>query len=165
MAAPPYDHFKKLLLLGDSGVGKTSLLLRFSDIPIGIDLSVKTIEMDNEWVKLQICDTNSQERLFKKITRACYEAADGILLVYDVTNESSFQHVRDWIRKNIHSSSNNVKKVLVGNKADMDDESKRAVSRARGQTLADVCDIMFLETSAKTNKNVEDVFFALASCT
>ncbi|KAM5572643.1 ras-related protein RAB1BV [Rosa sericea] len=163
MAVPTHNHFRKLLLLGDNGVGKTSLFLRFLDIPIGIDLSLKTIEMDDEWVKLQICDTTGRQRLYKKITRACYQAADGIWLVYDVTNESSFEHVKEWIRKNIHSCSNNVNKILVGNKADMDDESKRVVPRCRGQALADACGIMFLETSAKTNKNVEDVFFALAS--
>ncbi|XP_062028878.1 ras-related protein RAB1BV-like [Rosa rugosa] len=140
----------KLLLLGDNGIGKTSLFLRFLDIPIGIDLILKTIEMDDEWVKLQICDTTGRQRLYKKVTRACYlQAADGILLVYDVTNELSFEHVKEWVRKNIHSCSNNVNKILVGNKVDM--------------ALADACGIMFLETSAKTNKNVEDVFFAIAS--
>ncbi|KAL6174614.1 hypothetical protein ACLB2K_051260 [Fragaria x ananassa] len=142
MAVPPNHPFKKLLIVGDKGVGMTSLLLRFSDIPIaGIELGVKTIELGNELPELA--------------------TVDGILLMYDVTNELSFEH----ILKDMHNFPKNVKKILVGNKADVDDESKRAVRRRRGETLADIYDIMFLETSAKNNKNVEDVFFALASST
>ncbi|KAL6182103.1 hypothetical protein ACLB2K_043526 [Fragaria x ananassa] len=142
MAVPPNHPFKKLLIVGDKGVGKTNLLLRFSDIPVaGIELGVKTIELGNELPELA--------------------TADGILLMYDVTNELSFEH----ILKYMHNFPKNVKKILVGNKADMDDESKRAVRRRRGQTLADIYEIMFLETSAETNKNVEDVFFALALST
>ncbi|XP_004292259.1 PREDICTED: ras-related protein RABE1a-like [Fragaria vesca subsp. vesca] len=168
--AAPHDHFIKLLLLGDSGVGKTSLLLRLSDKPfnasfmttIGIDFSVKTIELDGERVKLQIWDTAGQER-FRTITRGYYKAAKGILLVYDITSESSFNHIRDWIRdmEEKHPPTVNVKKILVGNKGDMG-ESQRAVSKSRGQALADEYWIKFFETSARTKMNVEEVFFALA---
>ncbi|GAB2234069.1 hypothetical protein Droror1_Dr00003306 [Drosera rotundifolia] len=85
----------------------------------------------------------------------------GILLVYDVTDESSFNNIRNWIRNIEQHASDNVNKILVGNKADMD-ESKRAVPTAKGQALADEYGIKFFETSAKTNLNVEEVFFSIA---
>ncbi|XP_026657577.1 ras-related protein RABE1c-like isoform X3 [Phoenix dactylifera] len=85
----------------------------------------------------------------------------GILLVYDVTDESSFNNIRNWIRQIEQHASDNVNKILVGNKADMD-ENKRAVSTSQGQMLADEYGIKFFETSAKTNFNVEQVFFSIA---
>ncbi|XP_054794392.1 ras-related protein RABE1c-like isoform X1 [Prosopis cineraria] len=193
MAAPPararadYDYLIKLLLIGDSGawhlsshhftkcvirslkgVGKSCLLLRFSDgsfttsfiTTIGIDFKIRTIELDGKRIKLQIWDTAGQER-FRTITTAYYRGAMGILLVYDVTDESSFNNIRNWIRNIEQHASDNVNKVLVGNKADMD-ESKRAVSTSKGQALADEYGIKFFETSAKTNLNVEEVFFSIA---
>ncbi|CAN1275103.1 Ras-related protein RABE1c [Linum perenne] len=174
MAAPPararadYDYLIKLLLIGDSGVGKSCLLLRFSDgsfttsfiTTIGIDFKIRTIELDGKRIKLQIWDTAGQER-FRTITTAYYRGAMGILLVYDVTDESSFNNIRNWIRNIEQHASDNVNKILVGNKADMD-ESKRAVPTAKGQALADEYGIKFFETSAKTNLNVEEVFFSIA---
>ncbi|KAK8454013.1 hypothetical protein SEVIR_5G379900v4 [Setaria viridis] len=158
MAAPPararadYDYLIKLLLIGDSGVGKSCLLLRFSDgsfttsfiTTIGIDFKIRTIELDGKRVKLQIWDTAGQER-FRTITTAYYRGAMGILLVYDVTDESSFNNIRNWIRNIEQHASDNVNKILVGNKADMD-ESKRAVPTAKGQALADEYGIKFFET-------------------
>ncbi|KAJ0547398.1 putative small GTP-binding protein [Helianthus anomalus] len=175
MAAPPvraradYDYLIKLLLIGDSGVGKSCLLLRFSDgsfttsfiTTIGIDFKIRTIELDGKRIKLQIWDTAGQER-FRTITTAYYRGAMGILLVYDVTDESSFNNIRNWIRNIEQHASDNVNKILVGNKADMD-ESKRAVPTAKGQALADEYGIKFFETSAKTNLNVEQVFFSIAT--
>ncbi|PKA51925.1 Ras-related protein RABE1c [Apostasia shenzhenica] len=196
MAAPPararadYDYLIKLLLIGDSGVGKSCLLLRFSDgsfttsfiTTIGIDFKIRTIELDGKRIKLQIWDTAGQER-FRTITTAYYRGAMGILLVYDVTDESSFNNIRNWIRNIEQHASDNVNKILVGNKADMD-ESKRAVPTSKGQALADEYGIKFFETvssrkqarlfvelsplkkfltqSAKTNLNVEQVFFSIA---
>ncbi|CAN0854018.1 Ras-related protein RABE1c [Linum grandiflorum] len=149
-------------------VGKSCLLLRFSDgsfttsfiTTIGIDFKIRTIELDGKRIKLQIWDTAGQER-FRTITTAYYRGAMGILLVYDVTDESSFNNIRNWIRNIEQHASDNVNKVLVGNKADMD-ESKRAVPTAKGQALADEYGIKFFETSAKTNLNVEEVFFSIA---
>ncbi|OAY65960.1 Ras-related protein RABE1c [Ananas comosus] len=152
MAAPPararadYDYLIKLLLIGDSGVGKSCLLLRFSDgsfttsfiTTIGIDFKIRTIELDGKRIKLQIWDTAGQER-FRTITT----------------------DIRNWIRNIEQHASDNVNKILVGNKADMD-ESKRAVPTAKGQALADEYGIKFFETSAKTNLNVEQVFFSIA---
>ncbi|CAA0829784.1 Ras-related small GTP-binding family protein [Striga hermonthica] len=174
MAAPPararadYDYLIKLLLIGDSGVGKSCLLLRFSDgsfttsfiTTIGIDFKIRTVELDGKRIKLQIWDTAGQER-FRTITTAYYRGAMGILLVYDVTDESSFNNIRNWIRNIEQHASDNVNKILVGNKADMD-ESKRAVPTSKGQALADEYGIKFFETSAKTNMNVEEVFFSIA---
>ncbi|XP_062187649.1 ras-related protein RABE1c-like [Phragmites australis] len=173
MAAGPsrsrgdYDHLIKMLLIGDSGVGKSCLLLRFSDdtfttsfiTTIGIDFKVRTVELDGKRVKLQIWDTAGQER-FRTITTAYYRGAMGILLVYDVTDESSFNNIRNWVRNIEQHASDNVNKILVGNKVDMD--AKRVVSTAQGQKLADEYGMQFFETSAKTNQNVEQVFFTIA---
>ncbi|KAL9297441.1 hypothetical protein ACSQ67_023337 [Phaseolus vulgaris] len=150
------------------GVGKSCLLLRFSDgsfttsfiTTIGIDFKIRTIELDGKRIKLQIWDTAGQER-FRTITTAYYRGAMGILLVYDVTDEASFNNIRNWIRNIEQHASDNVNKILVGNKADMD-ESKRAVPTSKGQALADEYGIKFFETSAKTNMNVEEVFFSIA---
>ncbi|KAF7154701.1 hypothetical protein RHSIM_Rhsim01G0224800 [Rhododendron simsii] len=155
-------------LLTELGVGKSCLLLRFSDgsfttsfiTTIGIDFKIRTIELDGKRIKLQIWDTAGQER-FRTITTAYYRGAMGILLVYDVTDESSFNNIRNWIRNIEQHASDNVNKILVGNKADMD-ESKRAVPTSKGQALADEYGIQFFETSAKTNLNVEQVFFSIA---
>lgn len=166
-ARADYDHLIKLLMIGDSGVGKSCLLLRFVDdsfttsfiTTIGIDFKIRTIELDGKRIKLQIWDTAGQER-FRTITTAYYRGAMGILLIYDVTDESSFNNIRNWIRNIEQHAADNVNKILVGNKADMD-ESKRAVPTARGQALADEYGIKFFETSARTNLNVEQVFFAI----
>ncbi|CAN8257250.1 unnamed protein product [Cochlearia groenlandica] len=174
MAAAPararsdYDYLVKLLLIGDSGVGKSCLLLRFSDdtfttsfiTTIGIDFKIRTVELDGKRIKLQIWDTAGQER-FRTITTAYYRGAMGILLVYDVTDESSFNNIRNWMKNIEQHASDNVNKILVGNKADMD-ESKRAIPTAKGQALADEYGIKFFETSAKTNLNVESVFLSIA---
>jgi Ras-related protein Rab-8A len=109
-----------------------------------IDFKIRTIELDNKRIKLQIWDTAGQER-FRTITTAYYRGAMGILLVYDVTDESSFNNIRNWIRNIEQHASDNVNKILVGNKADMD-ESKRAVPTAKGQALADEFGIKFFET-------------------
>lgn len=124
-----------------------------------IDFKIRTIELDGKRIKLQIWDTAGQER-FRTITTAYYRGAMGILLVYDVTDESSFNNIRNWIRNIEQHASDNVNKILVGNKADMD-ESKRAVPTSKGQALADEYGIKFFETSAKTNLNVEEVFFSI----
>jgi len=163
-----YDFLIKLLLIGDSGVGKSCLLLRFSDdsfttsfiTTIGIDFKIKTIELDNKRIKLQIWDTAGQER-FRTITTAYYRGAMGILLVYDVTDEQSFQNIRNWIRNIEQHAADNVDKILVGNKCDM--ISEKVVETSRGQVLADEYNIKFFETSAKSNINVVEGFTAIAT--
>jgi len=162
-----YDFLIKLLLIGDSGVGKSCLLLRFSDdqftqsfiTTIGIDFKIKTIELDGKRIKLQIWDTAGQER-FRTITTAYYRGAMGILLIYDVTDEHSFNNIRNWIRNIEQHAAANVNRVLIGNKADMTADKK--VETSRGQTLADEYGIKFFEASAKTNLNVVEAFTSIA---
>ncbi|KAI9721026.1 MAG: GTPase Ypt2 [Candelaria pacifica] len=163
-----YDFLIKLLLIGDSGVGKSCCLLRFSEdsftpsfiTTIGIDFKIRTIELDGKRVKLQIWDTAGQER-FRTITTAYYRGAMGILLVYDVTDERSFNNIRTWFSNVEQHATEGVNKILIGNKCDW--EEKRAVSTERGQQLADELNIPFLEVSAKSNINVEKAFYNLAA--
>ncbi|GIM15586.1 hypothetical protein Vretimale_18322 [Volvox reticuliferus] len=165
---PDYDALIKLLLVGDSGVGKSCLLLRFTDdmftssfiTTIGIDFKIKKVDVDGKIVKLQIWDTAGQER-FRTITSAYYRGAQGIILVYDITDEASFNNVRNWMRNIEQHASDNVNKILVGNKLDLAEE-KRVVSTARGQALADEFGFRFYETSAKDNVHVEEAFIAVA---
>eukprot|EP00690_Seculamonas_sp_ecuadoriensis_P001621 EC815085.1.p2 GENE.EC815085.1~~EC815085.1.p2 ORF type:complete len:205 (+),score=97.36 EC815085.1:36-650(+) len=160
------DCLIKLLLIGDSGVGKSCLLLRFSDntfttsfiTTIGIDFKIKTIELDGKKVKLQIWDTAGQER-FRTITTAYYRGAMGILLVYDVTDESSFTNVRQWMRNIEQHASKNVDKILIGNKCDL---PNRTVATEKGEALARDFNISFMETSAKNNINVDHAFIEIA---
>jgi Ras-related protein Rab-8A len=162
-----YDYLIKLLLIGDSGVGKSCLLLRFSDdsftpsfiTTIGIDFKIRTIELEGKRIKLQIWDTAGQER-FRTITTAYYRGAMGILLVYDVTDEKSFNNIRNWIRNIEQHATESVNKMLIGNKSDMID--KKVIETARGKALADEYGIRFLETSAKTGAGVEEAFITLA---
>merc|ERR1712110_358768 len=154
---PAYDYLIKLLLIGDSGVGKSCLLLRFSDdsftpsfiTTIGIDFKIRTIELDGRRIKLQIWDTAGQER-FRTITTAYYRGAMGILLVYDVTDEKSFGNIRNRIRNIEQHATESVNKMLIGNKCDMVD--KKVIETERGQALADEYNIKFMETSAKNIK-------------
>uniref|UniRef100_A0A3Q3AIS8 small monomeric GTPase n=1 Tax=Kryptolebias marmoratus TaxID=37003 RepID=A0A3Q3AIS8_KRYMA len=160
--AKTYDYLFKLLLIGDSGVGKTCLLFRFSEdafnttfiSTIGIDFKIRTVELDGKKIKLQIWDTAGQER-FRTITTAYYRGAMGIMLVYDITNEKSFDNIKNWIRNIEEHASSDVEKMVLGNKCDMND--KRQVSKERGEKLAIDYGIKFLETSAKSSINVEEV--------
>ncbi|KAK5092939.1 GTP-binding protein [Exophiala xenobiotica] len=162
-----YDFLVKLLLVGDSGVGKSCCLLRFSEdsftpsfiTTIGIDFKIRTIDLDGKRVKLQIWDTAGQER-FRTITTAYYRGAMGILLVYDVTDRKSFENIRTWFSNVEQHASEGVNKILIGNKCDW--EEKRQVTTEEGQGLADELDIPFMEVSAKTNINIENAFYRLA---
>lgn len=143
------------------------MLFRFSEdafnstfiSTIGIDFKIRTIELDGKKIKLQIWDTAGQER-FRTITTAYYRGAMGIMLVYDITNEKSFDNIKNWIRNIEEHASADVEKMVLGNKCDMND--KRQVSRERGEQLAIEYGIKFMETSAKASINVEDAFFTLA---
>uniref|UniRef100_A0A3B3UAS6 Ras-related protein Rab-13 n=1 Tax=Poecilia latipinna TaxID=48699 RepID=A0A3B3UAS6_9TELE len=188
--AKTYDYLFKLLLIGDSGVGKTCVLFRFSEdafnstfiSTIGIDFKIRTIELDGKKIKLQIWDTAGQER-FRTITTAYYRGAMGIMLVYDITNEKSFDNIKNWIRNIEEHASSDVERMVLGNKCDVND--KRQVSKDRGEKvriagmswclffffpcivsdffssepvqLALEYGIKFMETSAKANINVENV--------
>ena len=156
--------FSQLLLIGDSGVGKSCLLLRFADdtytdsyiSTIGVDFKIRTIELDGKVVKLQIWDTAGQER-FRTITSSYYRGAHGIIVVYDVTDNDSFNNVKQWLNEIDRYASENVQKLLVGNKADL--VNKKIVEPETAKQFAESLSIPFLETSAKNAQNVEQVFF------
>uniref|UniRef100_A0A061QJY4 Ras-related protein Rab-8A n=1 Tax=Tetraselmis sp. GSL018 TaxID=582737 RepID=A0A061QJY4_9CHLO len=164
------DLLVKLLFIGDSGVGKSCLLLRYTDnsftdsfiTTIGIDFKTKHTEVEGQLVRLQVWDTAGQER-FKTITSAYYRGAMGIIIVYDITDRASFVNVRNWMKNVEQHASDSVNKILVGNKCDMDDEGLRQVPYAAGQKLAVELGIPFLETSAKDNINVDEAFLTIAT--
>jgi Ras-related protein Rab-1A len=163
-----YDFLFKLVIIGDSGVGKSCLLLRFADdyfpesyLPtIGVDFKIRTIELDDgKKIKLQIWDTAGQER-FKTITSSYYKGAHGIIVVYDVTDQESFNNVKQWLQQIEQHAAENVNKLLVGNKCDLTGE--RVVYYNTAQAFADKYDIQFLETSAKDATDVEQAFMTIA---
>ena len=163
-----YDYLFKLVLIGDSGVGKSCLLLRFADdaftesyiSTIGVDFRFRTVKIDKKTVKLQIWDTAGQER-FRTITSAYYRGADGIIMVYDVTSQESFDHVNDWLKEVNRYASEGTCKLLVGNKSDRTTE--KVVTKERAKEFADDIGVPFLETSAKSAANVEEAFLTMAS--
>merc|ERR1712110_303608 len=167
MAKKSYDLLFKLLLIGDSGVGKTCILFRFSDdafnttfiSTIGIDFKIKTIELRGKKIKLQIWDTAGQER-FHAITTSYYRGAMGIMLVYDITNSKSFDNIAKWLRNIQEHANEDVEKMILGNKCDMED--KRVIPKERGEVIARENGIRFLETSAKTNVNIDKAFMELS---
>ncbi|KAJ6238853.1 ras-related protein rabd2a-like [Anaeramoeba flamelloides] len=162
-----YDFLFKILLIGDSGVGKSSVLLRFTDefymdsyiSTIGVDFKIRSVGIDDKNVKLQIWDTAGQER-FRTITRSYYRGTKGIILVYDITNRDSFQNIKEWLQEIENYGNSNVCKMIIGNKCDCEDE--RQVKAEEGEELAKQLGVQFLETSAKTNCNVEESFLQMA---
>uniref|UniRef100_A0A0V0JBS9 GTP-binding protein YPTM2 n=1 Tax=Schistocephalus solidus TaxID=70667 RepID=A0A0V0JBS9_SCHSO len=167
-AVVEHDYIFKLLLIGDSGVGKSCLLLRFADdvytdnfiSTIGVDFKIRTVELDGYHVKLQIWDTAGQER-FRTITAAYYRGAHGIIIVYDVTDEESFKNVEEWLNEIKRYGRSDVFKLLVGNKSDL--TANRRVATETGQAFASEAGMPFLETSAKDSSNVEEAFLSMAS--
>jgi len=162
-----YDYLFKLLLIGDTAVGKSSLLLRFTEdmfnpsfiSTIGIDFKVKTVDIDGKRVKLQVWDTAGQER-FRTITTAYYRTAQGIILTYDVTNPESFGNLKMWAKAIDQHAAKTVNRILVGNKCDLVD--KRQITTEKGRELANEFGIQFFETSAKNATSVEEAFLTLA---
>ncbi|XP_011454162.1 ras-related protein Rab-35-like [Crassostrea angulata] len=163
--AREYDHLFKLLIIGDSGVGKSSLLLRFSDntfsgtyiTTIGVDFKIRTVDVNGEKVKLQIWDTAGQER-FRTITSTYYRGTHGVIVVYDVTSGESFANVKRWLHE-IDQNCDVVNRILVGNKDD--DSDRKVVLTQDAQRFAEQMGIQLFETSAKENKNVEEMFLAI----
>ena len=163
-----YDYLFKILLIGDSGVGKSCLLLRFADETytesfisnIGVDFKIKTVDLDGKVVKLQIWDTAGQER-FRTITSSYYRGAHGIIVVYDITNSDTFVNVKQWLHEIDRYAAENVDILLVGNKSDA--TTKREVTFEQGAAFAEAAGYSFLETSAKASINVNEAFLKMAS--
>ncbi|KAH0792161.1 Ras-related protein RABD1 [Histomonas meleagridis] len=168
MATNDYDYLFKVLIIGNSGVGKSCLLLRFAEdmfsdnyiSTIGVDFKIKKIELEGKSIKLQIWDTAGQER-FRTITKSYYRGSNGIVVVYDITDRESFEQVSHWMTEIDSHASSDVCRLLVGNKCDLDD--KRAVKTEEGEALARQFGIPFLETSAKDSKNVDEMFITMSS--
>ncbi|CAN0878706.1 Ras-related protein RABC2a [Linum grandiflorum] len=164
-----YDLSFKILLIGDSSVGKSSLLVSFistfavQDLPptIGVDFKIKQLTVAGKKLKLTIWDTAGQER-FRTLTSSYYRNAQGIILVYDVTRRETFTNLADvWSKEvDLYCTNQDCVKMLVGNKVDKD--SERAVTREEGIELAKEHGCLFLECSAKTRENVEQCFEELA---
>ena len=159
------DTVYKVLLLGDSSVGKTCVLLRYCDktfqeahlSTIGLDYRLKTMTLENgKNIKLQIWDTAGQDR-FRAITKNYYKGANGIILIYDVTNLQTYENVKNWINQIKEEANPNVVIYLAGNKIDVNEEL-RVVRTEEGQKIADEYNLAFYETSAKSGININEIF-------
>ena len=152
----------KILILGDSSVGKTSLLLQYADgyfptvyvATIGVEYKIKPININGTNLNLQIWDTAGQER-FRSITQNFMKGADGIIYVYDITNKQSFDNLRTWIRES-EETTEGFKKIIVGNKSDL--EAERIVQKESLKKFCDDRHLTGLEASAKSGTNVKEIF-------
>ena len=163
MISGAYDHMFRYIIVGDMAVGKSCLLLQFTDhkfrhqheLTIGVEFGGKNIEVKNKTIKIQIWDTAGQEA-FQAITRTYYKGAIGALLVYDITREETFDHIRKWYDEVKLNGSKDICCILIGNKKDL--EEQRQVKYEEGKRLAEENNLLFLETSAKTAENVQECF-------
>ena len=163
MADEEYDFIFKVLLLGNSDLGKSSILIRYVDeswneafVPtIGVDFKVKSMEVEQKKIKMQIWDTAGQER-FRNVISSYFRGAHGLFLIYDITNRDSFKNLENWLIEIEKNASENVLKILVGNKNDL--EQDREISYEEGKNFANRNGMEFIETSAKINTNVSEAF-------
>ena len=167
MDSSDYDYLFKLVVIGDSGVGKSSICTRYTkgiynDVfitTIGVDFECHTISLDEKIIKLQIWDTAGQER-FKAITNSFYRGAQGIIIVFDVTNWESFDNVKNWLKEVDRRETQIPYKLLLGNKCDQ--ESKRVITFDAANEYANKLNIPYLETSARDATNVDQAFLNMA---
>ena len=163
-----YDDLFKLVIIGDSGVGKSCILLRFADetftvtyySTIGVDFRFKCVDIGERKCKLQIWDTAGQER-FKTVTSAYYRGADGIIIVFDQTDKESFNNIQHWIEDISRYSTDEPAKIIIANKDDMAEE-KKIVKNEDINELEKKTGLEVIKTSAKTGENVEYAFKKLA---
>ena len=162
MTSEPSITFK-ILTIGESGVGKTCILRRFVEnkflknhlATIGIDFKTKTLNINNQEIKLKIWDTAGQER-FRNITTQYYKGADGIVLIYDVTDDASYEKIRDWMEQILSNTKReDIGLVLLGNKCDME---PRAVTEEQGNKMAEELKVSYFETSALTGQGINEAF-------
>jgi Ras-related protein Rab-1A len=166
MAHAQVDYLYKILLLGTSAVGKSSLLLRFADdtfkenqvSTIGVDWKIRTVEIDGKRIKLQLWDSAGQER-FRTIASSYYRGAHGVAIVFDLTDEKSFAAVESWLGEIGEHASAKVRRILIGNKNDLEDA--RVVDEAEARAFAAGAGMQYMETSAKSADNVSEAFLAM----
>lgn len=166
MSSSTYQYVFKYIIIGDTGVGKSCLLLQFTDkrfrtdhdLTIGVEYGARLISVDDTKVKLQIWDTAGQES-FRSITRSYYRGAAGTLLVYDITRRETFDHLVRWLQEVRQNANPCMTIMLIGNKSDLE---RREVSVEEGAEFAKKHGLIFLETSAKTAQNVEEAFLYTA---
>ncbi|EFO63819.1 Rab2a [Giardia lamblia P15] len=167
MADSSYNYLFKYIVVGDTAVGKSCLLLQFTeqrfqnahDMTVGVEYGTRTIEVGGKKIKAQIWDTCGQES-FRSITRSYYRGSCCALLVYDITRRASFEHVANWLEECRTYGGDKTTILLVGNKTDR--ESSRMVTYDEGEKFAKENNLFFIETSAKTNSNVEEAFMIIA---
>jgi len=158
-----YNYLFKYIIIGDTGVGKSCLLLQFTDsrfrndhdLTIGVEFGAKLVTIDNKSIHLQIWDTAGQES-FKSITRGYYRGAAAALLTFDITRRESFKSLENWLQETKNNGNQNMAIVLVANKVDL--ESQRVVSKEEGEKFAKEHGLLYIETSAKTAFNVNEAF-------
>ena len=158
-----YDFLYKMILIGDSGVGKSNILLKYlknefqqnTKATVGVEFGTKTVEIDNKKIKVQIWDTAGQER-YRSITSAYYKGAKGAFIVYDITRKGSFENIDKWIEDLKSNGDKNVSIMLIGNKSDLAD--KREVQTDEGIKKSEESKVAFLETSALNGENVAKAF-------
>ena len=158
-----YSYSVKFIIVGDSSVGKSNILLRFSrnifdsghQATLGIEFANKHLIYNNTDYLIQIWDTAGQEN-FRSVTRAYYKASAVAMVVYDITKEETFEHIQSWLKDCKDLAPKTVLLVLVGNKTDLEDQ--RVISKERGENLAKENNMMFFETSAKSGKGIEEAF-------
>ncbi|GAY63796.1 ras-related protein RABA2a [Citrus sinensis] len=163
-----YDYLFKVVLIGDSGVGKSNLLSRFtrnefcleSKSTIGVEFATRTLQVEGRTIKAQIWDTAGQER-YRAITSAYYRGALGALLVYDVTKPTTFENVSRWLKELRDHADSNIVIMMIGNKTDL--KHLRAVATEDAQSYAEREGLSFIETSALEAINVEKAFQTILS--
>mmetsp|Transcript_129271 Transcript_129271/g.335188 ORF Transcript_129271/g.335188 Transcript_129271/m.335188 type:complete len:213 (-) Transcript_129271:525-1163(-) len=161
-----YAYLFKYIIIGDTGVGKSCLLLQFTDkrfradhdLTIGVEFGARLVTIEDKQIKLQIWDTAGQES-FRSITRSYYRGASGALLVYDISRRDTFSHLTRWLEEARQNANANMAIMLIGNKADLE---RREVSFEEGANFARDNNLIFRETSAKTAQNVEEAFIQTA---
>ena len=162
-----YEQLYKIIIIGDSGVGKSNILGRYlhnefhedTKSTVGVEFGSKKMVIENTSIKLQIWDTAGEER-YRSITSAYYKGSKGCFIVYDITNPQSFEDIQKWYEEIKRSGDKGVSIILVGNKCDL--EHQRAVTKNEGNEMALKYGIKYLETSAKDTINIENLFFDTA---
>ena len=163
MEKDTYDFLFKMILIGDSSVGKSNILLKYlknefdqsSKATVGVEFGTKTVEMNDKKIKIQIWDTAGQER-YRSITSAYYKGAKGAFIVYDITRRNTFDNIDKWISDLKTNGDNNISIMLIGNKSDLND--KREVETNEGIKKSEETKIAFMETSALSGENIIKAF-------